>query len=93
MTNIPKATNDLQFKELFSDFLGSNTEDEVINLLLSFSQLQSYYQCAMMEIETKFRVLNEEFSLRYDSSSVIVMPGSSYSSIIKQFTLQISTSF
>lgn len=28
--------------------------------------LMVYYRCAMMEIETKFNVLNEEFSLEYD---------------------------
>ena len=26
----------------------------------------SYYRCAMMEVETKLNVLNEEFSLQYD---------------------------
>lgn len=28
-----------------------------------FDKLMSYYRCAMMEIETKFNVLNEEYSL------------------------------
>lgn len=27
-----------------------------------FDLLMSYYQCAVMEIETKFRVLNQEYS-------------------------------
>ena len=31
-----------------------------------FDLLMSYYQCAIMEIETKFKVLNEEYSLEYD---------------------------
>ena len=30
----------------------------------------SYYKCAMMEIETKFKVLNEEFSLRFDRQPI-----------------------
>lgn len=30
-----------------------------------FERLMSYYRCAMMEIETKFKVLNEEYSLRH----------------------------
>jgi len=30
----------------------------------------SYYKCAMMEIETKFRVLNEEHSLAYDHNPI-----------------------
>ena len=33
---------------------------------MEFQKLMSYYQCATMEIETKFRVLDEEFSLQYD---------------------------
>ena len=35
-----------------------------------FTKLMSYYRCAMMEIETKFKVLNEEFSLHYDRQPI-----------------------
>lgn len=35
-----------------------------------FHQLMIYYKCAMMEIETKFKVLNEEFSLQYDRNPI-----------------------
>lgn len=35
-----------------------------------FVTLMSYYRCAMMEIETKFNVLNEEFSLRHDRNPI-----------------------
>lgn len=38
--------------------------------LRQFSRLMSYYRCAMMEIETKFNVLNEEFSLQYDRNPI-----------------------
>ena len=30
-----------------------------------YKELMAYYRCAMMEVETKFRVLNEELSLEY----------------------------
>lgn len=33
-------------------------------------QLYSYYTCALMEMETKFRVLNQEFSLQYDCNPI-----------------------
>ena len=33
-----------------------------------YKELMAYYRCAMMEVETKFRVLNEELSLRQDLS-------------------------
>ncbi len=35
-----------------------------------FKRLMAYYRCAMMEIETKLNVLNEEFSLRYDRNPI-----------------------
>lgn len=35
-----------------------------------FQQLMAYYRCAIMEIETKFNVLNEEFSLEHDRNPI-----------------------
>lgn len=35
-----------------------------------YDELMAYFKCAMMEIETKFRVLNEEFSLQYDRNPI-----------------------
>ncbi len=35
-----------------------------------FIALMSYYKCAMMEVETKLNVLNEEFSLRFDRNPI-----------------------
>ncbi len=35
-----------------------------------YSRLMTYYRCAMMEIETKFNVLNEEYSLAYDRNPI-----------------------
>lgn len=35
-----------------------------------FGKLMSYYRCAMMEIETKFNVLNEEYSLQHDRNPI-----------------------
>lgn len=32
--------------------------------------LFSYYRCAIMEVETKFKVLNEQFSLEYDRNPI-----------------------
>ena len=34
------------------------------------NKIMAYYKCAMMEVETKFNVLNEEFSLRYDRNPI-----------------------
>ncbi|MDD2971075.1 MAG: GTP pyrophosphokinase family protein [Lachnospiraceae bacterium] len=35
-----------------------------------FQRLMAYYQCAIMEVETKFKVLNNEFSLQYDKNPI-----------------------
>lgn len=35
-----------------------------------YEKLMAYYRCAIMEIETKFNVLNQEFSLRYDRNPI-----------------------
>lgn len=35
-----------------------------------FDKLMTYYRCAMMEMETKFNVLNEEFSLAHDRNPI-----------------------
>ena len=32
--------------------------------------LMAYYRCAIMEVETKFKVLNEQFSLEYDRNPI-----------------------
>lgn len=35
-----------------------------------YEELMAYYRCAIMEIETKFNVLNEELSLKYDRNPI-----------------------
>lgn len=47
--------------KLFEDIM-QGTQD--------FTKLMTYYKCAMMEIETKFNVLNEEFSLQFDRQPI-----------------------
>ena len=39
-------------------------------MIAVYKELLFYYKCAMMEIETKFNVLNEEFSLRFDRNPI-----------------------
>lgn len=40
------------------------------NFLENFNRLMAYYRCAMMEVETKLNVLNEEFSLQMDRNPI-----------------------
>lgn len=35
-----------------------------------FRRLMAYYECALMEVETKFRVLNAEYSLQHDRNPI-----------------------
>ncbi len=46
----------------------------------------SYYQCAVMEVETKFKVLNQEYSLQYDKNPIegIKTRIKSYDSLLKK---------
>lgn len=39
-------------------------------MILAIRQNMSYYKCALMEVETKFKVLNEQFSLYYDRNPI-----------------------
>ena len=49
--------------------------DEFLNFMQQnkkpFDLLMSYYECAIMEVETKFRVLNHELSLEYDNNPIV----------------------
>ena len=38
--------------------------------VLELQRLMSYYRCAIMEIETKFKVLDEEYSLQHDRNPI-----------------------
>ena len=35
-----------------------------------FLELMCYYKCAMMEVETKFNVLNEEYAFAHDRNPI-----------------------
>ena len=54
--------------EIISIF--DNDADYGNEATLTFNKLMAYYRCALMEIETKFNVLNEEYSLQYDRNPI-----------------------
>ena len=64
--------------------------DEFLELIQKnkkpFDLLMSYYQCAIMEIETKFKVLNQEYSLEYDKNPIegIKTRIKSYDSLVRK---------
>ena len=55
------------FSMLMSREKISDTVDEAT---MPFKELMAYYKCAMMEVETKFSVLNENFSLGHDCNPI-----------------------
>lgn len=52
------------------NILSNENLDDLEEKMLPMNKLMSYYKCAMMEVETKFKVLNEQFSLRYDNNPI-----------------------
>lgn len=59
---------------IYSETLLSSQEVKTLEWswpkIQELNKIMAYYRCAMMEIETKFNVLNEEFSLRYDRNPI-----------------------
>ena len=55
-----------ELRELYLNELDSGWEEET----LEFRKLIAYYECAVMEIETKLNVLDKEFSLEYDKNPI-----------------------
>lgn len=71
MTN---KINDLSnLKNMFPDITDSiqrRVKDVFKERTLDLKRLYMYYKCGMMEVETKLKVLNEEFKLRDDSNPI-----------------------
>ena len=88
-----QGTNLIETKR--DEFVKQNLlSDEFIQMMQKnkkpFELLMSYYQCAIMEIETKFRVLNQEYSLSYDQNPIegIKTRVKSYESIMRKIRVK-----
>jgi len=57
-----RLIQDSLMSDQFLDFMQKNR--------LPYETMMAYYRCAAMEIETKFKVLNEQFSLQYDRNPI-----------------------
>ena len=51
-------------------FPGSDIPETLRTFTARYKELMAYYRCAMMEVETKFRVLSENFSLEDDRNPI-----------------------
>ena len=55
---------------IFKELIDENVIDLFQRNMMPINELMSYYRCAIMEVETKFKVLNEQFSLQYDRNPI-----------------------
>lgn len=61
----------LMLEQIMRDKLGNKSGAAKLKTQLQpYKELMSYYRCAMMEVETKFRVLSEELSMQYDRNPI-----------------------
>jgi len=51
-------------------FPASDLKESIRTFTVRYKELMAYYRCAMMEVETKFRVLSENFSLEDDRNPI-----------------------
>lgn len=58
------------FKNQFANMIMEKTADEINEHMSKMQTLMSYYRCAILEIETKFKVLNEQFSLLHERNPI-----------------------
>ena len=54
----------------FKDLIATKSADEIEGLAVRIRTLMTYYRCAMYEVKTKFKVLNEELSLKHESNPI-----------------------
>ena len=70
--NIEFSMTEDQIRSLVRGVMASaeNARKWLEGSMMLYKELMSYYRCAIMEIETKFNVLNEELSLQYDHNPI-----------------------
>ncbi len=51
-------------------FINQKSAEEIKEMIDAMRAMMSYYRCAMLEIETKFKVLNEQFSLQHERNPI-----------------------
>ncbi len=60
----------LRFKGISEEALLRGGMEWLYNNTRPYRELMAYYRCAMMEVETKLNVLNQEFSVIYDRNPI-----------------------
>jgi len=72
MSKLPE--DEMRDERLFREHMAALSDERALEWIqeksYAFVRLMSYYRCAMMEIETKFNVLNEEYTLVHDRNPI-----------------------
>lgn len=73
-----------------ANFFSENSLSKMQEYYEKLTDIISCYQCALMEVETKFRVLNEQFSVRHERNPIetiktrIKSPDSIYEKLVRK---------
>lgn len=71
-----EVQNDEDVKSALRQIFGEDASPETLkNYAHKYAELMAYYRCALMEVETKFNVLDEEFSLQFDRNPIESIKG------------------
>lgn len=66
-----KITEKVKERRLVDNLLtNEKILDRISRHMEPIEEMKAYYRCAIMEIETKFKVLSEQFSLKYDRNPI-----------------------
>lgn len=66
---MPLENRQQEERRMMQEALGRDPSRE-LPWFQELNKLMAYYRCAMMEVETKFNVLNAEFSLQFDREPI-----------------------
>ena len=70
-----KAMNYISDGDENQEFITLEMQKQNLRSSKGTKQLMTYYNCALLEIETKFRVLNQQFSLEQDYNPIETIKG------------------
>ena len=70
MSNEQTLENRALFENITLDERALAFEEWMKTNIEPYRKLMSFYTCAIMEVETKFKVLNEDLSLKYDRNPI-----------------------
>lgn len=65
-----EAQNSSELARKIMELIDDDTASQIQNTFEKIQELLTYYRCAILEVETKFNVLNEQFSLQHERNPI-----------------------